>query len=476
MNDLPLVSQERRMSVAPPLVPLAYVHPGVSMPQLFSILWAYRKLSLLIIVLVLSLTAVAMALWPRTYTATVALMVNYEVNDPLNGKELPIGQVGSFIATQVELMQTPEVLLAVVDRLKLTDNADYTRGYQPENGTLRDWAASRLARTLAVFQSQRGSQLIYVTYSSDDAAESARVANAVADVYKEQDLQRAAAGPGERARRYAQQLEELKLKTEQAQVALSAFHQRNGLIDEGDKSTVDVVLLTTLDERLLAAQNVRRAAEARAAQNQATSEQVLVSPQTQQLKAQLAAQELRLGQLNRQYTPLHPDIQEAQIQIDATRRSLAANTKSYSDSAAAGVGMAARVEQGIATAAVEQRGRVLAKSLLQDEAAKYRLELASAQTVYKRALDSYDQIMFAANSRQTNVSLVSRATPPVRASKPKVIVGWLLGLMAAGGLGFGIPLVWERFNRRVRCRDDIERQYGVPVLVEFGRLPMRVAA
>lgn len=464
------------MSVAPPLVPLAYVHPGVSMPQLFSILWAYRKLSFLIILLVLSITAVAMALWPRTYTATVALMVNYEVNDPLNGKELPIGQVGSYIATQVELMQTPEVLLAVVDRLKLAERADYTRGYKPENGTLRDWAAAQLARTLAVFQSQRGSQLIYVTYSSDDAAESAQVANAVADVYKEQDLLRAAAGPGERARRYAQQIEELKLKTEQAQKALSAFYQRNGLIDEGDKSTVDVVLLTTLDERLLAAQNVRRAAEARAAQNQATSEQVLVSPLTQQLQAQLAAQELRLGQLTRQYTPMHPDIKEAQIQVEATRRALAANTRSYADNAAAGVGMAARVEQGIAAAAVEQRGRVLAKSLLQDEAAKYRLELASAQTVYKRALDSYDQIMFAANGRQTNVSLVSRATPPVRASKPKVIVGWLLGLITALGLGFGIPLVWERFNRRVRCRDDIERQYGVPVLVEFGRLPMRVAA
>jgi len=476
MTDLPAVPHERRMAATTPLIPLAFVHPGLSMPQMFSIVWAYRKLSVLIILLVLSVTVLAMSMWPRTYNATVALMVNYEVNDPLNGKELPVGQVGSYIATQVELMQTPEVLLAVVDRLKLTERPVYTRGYRGENGTLRDWAAAQLARTLSVTQSQRGSQLIYVTVSAHDPQEAAQIANAVADVYKEHDSLRAAAAPGDRAKRYAQQLDELKAKAEQAQKDLTAFQQRNGLIDEGDKSGVDVLLLAAMDERLVAAQNDRRAAEARAAQNQAVSEQVLAAPQTQLLKAQLAAQELRLTYLNKHYTPLYPDVQEMEAQVEATRRSLASNVKSYSDSAAAGLGIAQRVEQGLARSLYEQRGKVLAKGLLQDEAAKYRLELASAQTVYKRALEGYDQIMFAASARQTNVSLVSRATPPVTASKPRVLIGLLLGAVAAFVLGFGIPLAYELFNRRVRCRDDIERQHGVPVLVEFGRLPLRVGA
>ncbi|WP_298829536.1 Wzz/FepE/Etk N-terminal domain-containing protein [uncultured Piscinibacter sp.] len=475
MTDLPALSSERPLAAATPLVPLAYVHPGLSMPQLFSILWAYRGLSAMIIVLVLAATAVAMWLWPRTYSATAALMVNYEVSDPLNGKELPVGQVGSYIATQVELMQTPELLLAVVDRLRLTERPAYARGWRSETGTLRDWAAAQVARTLVVEQSQRGSQLIYASFSSDDAAEAAQVANTVADVYKEQDLLRAGAAPGDRAKRYAQQLDELKAKAEQAQRDLTAFHQRNGLIEETDKSGVDVLLLAAMDERLLAAQNERRAAEARAAQNQAVGEQVLASPLTQQLKAQLATQELRLDYLRKHYTPLYPDVADMEAQVAATRRALAANVKSYSDGAAAGLGVARRLEKGFERSLDEQRGKVLARSLLQDEAAKYRLELASAQAVYKRALESYDQIMFAASARQTNVSLVSRATPPVKASRPRVLLGWLFGVLCAGVLGFGIPLAYELFNRRVRCRDDIERQWGVPVLAEFGRLPLRVS-
>jgi capsular polysaccharide biosynthesis protein len=48
-----------------------------------------------------------------------------------------------------------------------------------------------------------------------------------------------------------------------------------------------------------------------------------------------------------------------------------------------------------------------------------------------------------------------------------------LGGFLAVLLGLSIPLGLELFNRRVRCRDDIERVYGIPVLAEFGRISRR---
>jgi uncharacterized protein involved in exopolysaccharide biosynthesis len=454
---------------------LDHVATGQSISQWLVILRAYRVVIIAIVAGVLALTVLALAVWPRTYTATASIMVNYEVNDPLNGKDLPVGQVGSFIATQVELMQTPELLLTVVDRLGLVDDPEYSRGYVGERGTLRDWAAAQVARTLAVFQSQRGSQLIYVTCSAADPLRAAELANAVIDVYRDEQAERAAGPPSERARQYSAQLAGLKAKVDQAQQKLTDFHQRHGLLDAGGRANVDNLQMVTLNERLLAAQIARRAADARASGDTAASDEVLASNPAQALKAQLGTQEQRLAQLNRLYTPVHPDVQDAQTQVETTRRAIALTIGSYGDNAQANRAVALQLEQGLQRAAEEQRGRMLVRSQLDDEAAKSRLELESAQVVYRRALEAYEPTLFLPQVRHANVSAVSQATTPPRASKPRLLAGLAVGGLVALTLGFGLPLLWEMSHRRVRCRDDLERHHGVPVLVEFGRFTGSVA-
>ena len=153
----------------------------------------------------MSITVAVIALLPRSYQATATLMVNYEVNDPLNGKEVPIGLLSSYMATQTELMRNPAVLLTVVDRLNLTANEDYTDGYRGDGSTLREYAQRQLSEDLTIYQGQFGSELLYVTDSASDPAEAALIANTVADVFKEENFARAAVPTTERAERYAEQ-------------------------------------------------------------------------------------------------------------------------------------------------------------------------------------------------------------------------------------------------------------------------------
>jgi len=41
--------------------------------------------------------------------------------------------------------------------------------------------------------------------------------------------------------------------------------------------------------------------------------------------------------------------------------------------------------------------------------------------------------------------------------------------------GGGVPFFYELLlDRRVRCRDDIERSLGIPVLAQFGRISSRL--
>ena len=355
-----------------PAVPLSFAHPGLSISQIFSILRAYRGSIVLILLSVLAATVLILSIIPRTYTAIVSLIVNYEVNDPLNGKELPIGLLSGYISTQVELMQNPEVLLSVVDRLKLTKHKDYTEGYHEGTGSLREWAAKQVSKNLIIYQGQLGSQLIYVSFSAHNSQEAAQIANSVVDTY-----------------------------------------------------------LSLSQARALKAQLAGR---------------------VRVLETQLADEESQMLKLKISLGDYHPQVQELQTQIEFTRRGLAAAMQGDLSNAVATAHTPRQPAEGVSANSAAQKDQASAPSIATRSAAEITYNLPRSQ--------------------YANVSVVSRAAPPVKPVKPNFLKGMVIGTMAAFALAFGIPVGYELFNRRVRCRDDLERHHGVPVLVEFSALPM----
>ena len=76
--------------------------------------------------------------------------------------------------------------------------------------------------------------------------------------------------------------------------------------------------------------------------------------------------------------------------------------------------------------------------------------------------------MFATGGRTSNISIVSSAIAPQEAAKPNKVRLMLLGIAVGLGAGLLGPLGYELLvNRRVRCRDDFERDFDIPVLMEF---------
>ncbi|HZR34921.1 MAG TPA: Wzz/FepE/Etk N-terminal domain-containing protein [Nevskia sp.] len=451
-------------------VPEALAPPGLSLVQLLHILRAHWRRALLASLAVFLLGALVVMLLPRTYTATATLMINYQVNDPLGGKDFPEGLLASYVSTQAELLRGPQVLIPVIDQLHLENNRHYSSGYHGSPEGLHEWIEQKLAQKLVVTQGQTGSQLIYVSFSASDAAEAARIANAVVDTYMEQAGERASGPASEHARRYSAQLEELKAKVNKAQDEVTAFRQKNNMIDIG-KPDDEIALLASMEAKLADAQAARHAAEARLAGNAAVSAGVLGSTMVQTLKTQLAVQEAHMAELRATLGPRHPDVLQLQSQIDATRASLGSELHSWSDGEVSDLKVAQELEQKLSAAVDQQRAKVLRMKRFQDEAANLQLELESAEAVYKRALEGYDQVLAASSGRYTNTTVIDRARTPVKPTTPKVMKSLaacaVLGLL----LGFGGALLYELVYRRVRCRDDIERSYGVPVLAEIMPLP-----
>jgi capsular polysaccharide biosynthesis protein len=86
--------------------------------------------------------------------------------------------------------------------------------------------------------------------------------------------------------------------------------------------------------------------------------------------------------------------------------------------------------------------------------------------------------MFASGGHGATISIVSKAVPPQKAAKPNKLKLLFLAVMVGIGVGMLAPLIYELLiNRRIRCRDDFERDFDLPVLMEFDPiLSLRSAA
>ena len=466
---LPVLSAGNPIDVGHQIVQDDETRAGLSPKQVIAVLWAYRKHTLIIGLSLLLISLIAIKLLPKTYEATATLMVNTDIRDPLAGKD-PTGLAGGYIPTEIQLMESPEVLLPVIDQLKLTSVKAYTAGYRGNgnDASLRDWVRQKLTKDLEISEGNQGSLLINITASAREPFRAAEIANKIADVYTLQQKQRLEDPAVDRAKRYAEQLAELKQKVNIAQDQVAEFRQRTGVIDVSAQKSVESEVLANMEHRLDDAQNQRRGAEVKGMGNQAVSSGVMSSPIITSLKNQQADQERKLAQLTSTLGEHHPKVLEMQSQIDATKRSLAEEMRTYSSSTSEEVLATREFEQKLQAAIEVQRAKVLAIRKLQDEGNKYMLELDSAESVYKRALDGYDQIMFASAGHYNYVNLVSRATVPLESTKPNKLKLLILAVLASMFVGFAAPAGYELLlNRRIRCNEDLERSFGIPVLVEF---------
>jgi polysaccharide biosynthesis transport protein len=257
-----------------------------------------------------------------------------------------------------------------------------------------------------------------------------------------------------------------------AQQKVTELRQQTGVLTLANENAPgnndpDTQTLISLEQQLLVAQNVRRMAESAASlapviDGGGAAEGGVVPPQIHELTADINTKSAQLSELSTTYGPHHPKVIALQTQLDQARQSLRREAGRFLEESR-------KSEDQLQHQVDAQRQKILAVRKVQDQGSKLELELESAQSVYKRALDGYDQIVFASLGNATNVGFVSRATTPVEATNSNKVKFLAIASLVALLIGFGAPIAYELLaDRRLYCRDDLERHFGIPVLAEFG--------
>jgi chain length determinant protein EpsF len=423
---------------------------------------------------------------PPTYLAQASLVIDTKATDPVSGNNIPGQLTATIIATQTDVIESHNVALKVVDRLKLTQNPGYIEKFKSATdgkGSLRDWIADKLSAAVLVRPSS-GSNVINIEFPARDPVVAAQFTNAYADAYIDTSLELQADPAKRQSQWYDEETEKLRQRVEEAQTRFATEQRKMNLLGSTDRATVtnhiDVgnAKLAEISTELVTAQQALYDARTRLQQmNHAVATgqieglpDVLQNPLLQTLKTDLARAESTFADVAARYDRNHPQYIAAQATVRSLQSKIAAEVGSIRD----GIEQTAQMRQHdvdqLQQALDTQKGTLLDEQRKHDALFVLNSEVDSAQKAYDAGLQRASQIRLASQLDQSTAAILNHAVPPFEPARPRVLLYTLISVFFGAILAAGICVVVEIADRRIRTRENIIEGTGLLVLAEIPRL------
>ena len=413
------------------------------------------------------------------------------------------------VESQVEVLKSEEVASAVIRKFHLTQDPEFVGPKDSLLGALfkavfavfnnntgsdrttpSDFALFRSA--MDTFQDRLSVKRIGLTYvieigfRSFDAERAARIANAVADGYIDDQLE---AKYSATRRASAWLLDRIKALRDQASTAERAvvdFTTKNNIVSTGgnDKRLVGQQEVAELNSQLVIAR--AHAAEAKARLERINSVLKADSPSDlfgetvadtlkNQVVSKLRSQYLELAgreaEWSRKYGRNHLAVVNLRNQMREIRNSIFQELKRLGETYKSDYEIAKQRQIGIE----KDLARAVSKSQATDTKSVTLHELQSTAETYKTIYDNFLQRYMETVQQQSfpisEARVISRATRPSSPSHPKKKL--LLAIVGLGGLilGLGIGLLRDLLERVFRTSDQIENLLQLPCI---GVVPLLV--
>jgi polysaccharide biosynthesis transport protein len=446
----------------------------MNLQQVLDILAARRRSLAMILAIVMGVAVGLSLLLPKRYTATAELLVDAKAPDPLTGAGLATNVLPSFMATQIDVLQSGRVARRVIQELDLLQSEELRKDWGKDTGERGDfeaWLAKELRKDLKIRPS-RESNALTITYSARDPEFAAAAANAFVQAYIDVGLELRVEPSRQFNAFFDERAKAARDALEAAQGKLLKFQADRGLIATDERFDIETARLQELSSQLVMLQAVAAESGGRsvqATQNAERLPEVMNNPLVSQLTTDLNRQRARLEELQSRLGDNHPQVQETKASIAELRRRVAAE----SSRVAGGVGLDNRVAQTrlaqLQVSLNEQRTKVLRLKQQRAEAAVLEREVENARAAYQAILQRLNQTGIETQAAITNASFLERASAPTEPSSPKLLLNTVMALVLGSILAVGVTLGRELTDRRVRSAKDVEQLVEVPVL---GTLPL----
>jgi polysaccharide biosynthesis transport protein len=409
------------------------------------------------------------------------------------------------IRSETEIIQSPQIIAAVVKDQHLTENPKFMQMLGERNyfslsfllsllpSSVTDLlpgqagatpipvdvqATNAILKRLSVVNDGK-SYVMKVHVTTPDPQLSTTIANGIAEAYLDEQRQSRVKAVDQANQWLDRYLEQLRTAVVASDRAVEQFRKTHKLTPAKDGMTVDTQQLAELNASLALASADRAQKEAElqtwhsAAQNPEQGMGVVASPLLQRLSEQRAALMRRQAELLTQFGERYPAVVQVRAEVADLDRTIQKETGRVIENATKDV-RAARVKEDDLrrkVQAAQQAAAVNDQSLVQLRA--LQRDADANRTLYNNLLQRAKEAAVEKNTQEPWSRIVSAATVPVLPSFPNktVMIGGagVAGLLLGVLLGFFLDWTRDGF----RSADEVTKATGLPTLGLVPRMTTR---
>ncbi len=444
-------------------------------------IWA-RKFWIVLTTLIAAAGSIAFVITatPEYQTSARVLVENLETDfsrtDPQRAIVNPIGQ--QEIKSQVEVLNSRDLAKKVITdlaseqdaakRVNLLNLAEFdpvkrgigpvskfliSLGFKsdPEKQTLMQRALGEYYKKMSAYQIP-DSKVIVISMTSEDPMVATLVANKLGEVFVD-DTRAVQSNSTGRARKWLeQQIDLLRSKVKQSEIAAEEFRAKAGLLKGRDQnSTLSRQELSELNTQIILAEAQRSEIQARAKEikgllvrtgSVASSSEVLNSPLIQRLRERQITLRGNLAELSTTYLPNHPRVAAVRREIEGLNRQVRSEALKIVSGLEQQAKVALAREASLRASLNGLKARASGTNLDLVKLRAFEREAKANRTLLETFLTKYSD----ASTREGEVAqpglarLFSRADIPGEPSFPKpgptVVLATIGGLVLSTGLAF----------------------------------------
>lgn len=443
-----------------------------------------KRLWLILTVVVVAGTIAAIMTFrqPSIYKATAQLIVEKQTPNILHIQEILQASpaYGDFYNTQLMILQSRTLAQSVADRLSLQEHPLFKGARDaagsPPSAAAREGLVTALCGMITV-ELAKNSFIFNINVRSTDPRLAAQVANALVDVYIDQNLKYKVDTTEQAGSWLAEQSADARKKLAASEKALQRFNEQNNVVSLEDRQGSMSQKLGELSSELTKVRMERMDLELRLKQLGEQRQSAGTGPEAvtylaqfsdnaaiQSLRTELTRHEFNLTELAKIYTPKHPKIVELVAQIQSLRRKLAAEAGSVTQGLENEYEIATKREENIRAAIQEQQEQLKSLNLKAIENSVIKREVESDRRVYDMLVSREKETDLLRGMRINNARLIDSALIPGAPESPNrprsIRFGLLLGII----VGLGLAFFLEYFDDTVKDPEDLERYIPLPFL------------